>query len=174
MDFAVILGLVFFILACALGIIVSTVVFYRRFSQPRVPAVPPPLDTMSDPSLVLQARVDELEVELKRRRESHEEVVRVLINERDQWRDMHEKLSGQFSETEVFYADKLEEVSILAARNVSKADKETTERLKKQLAAHRAMSELPRTRVTKEADGTSVLDGEGAPEPVAAFAERMA
>jgi len=175
--------------ALAIVIIVATVL-PTLLSKPRfakaqdivVDAPPVAVDTVSeDPTGPLLAQIEDLEArnketeaELGRRRESHEEVVRVLMSERDSWRELHEKLSVAYSEGESFYAERLEEATVALNKEISKKDKEWVMALQKRMAAHLATKTLARSRVKKTEDGTTVLDGAAAPDPVKTYQEQIA
>lgn len=98
-----------------------------------------------------------LEEALANHKESHERVVAVLIQERDQWQAMHHRVETDFLNTSNWYEGQLQRALVLLKRELPKLDEAKRKELLENARAQPSLSRPSVTPVTKDPKGMTVL-----------------
>jgi len=101
-----------------------------------------------------EATVLQLQEELRRRRESHERVVGVLIKERDTWQAMYHNFDRAFDGTMSFYEARIQEFQALTGKMLRQLDREElNRRVGEAMKIRNESRQVVRVEVAKGEDG---------------------
>lgn len=109
----------------------------------------------------VRAELAATQTELRNRIASHEVTIGVVIKERDHWREAGARLNGEWQQTYGWMEDQLARYKVLFGHAVAKGGSDYLNAAKARLQAYlEASLAVPPAKVTQDASGFTVLDGE--------------